>query len=150
MAVKCVAIGNRIMGDDAIGINVAEELSAKLIKEEIEIIFGETDFEYALSRIEDGDLLFIIDSTYFERMPGTITFTSLDDLSLRYNLTSQHQPSLIHLIKLYRKNIKGVVIGIEVDKIEFSTELSENFKLKLNQICQEVYEFILSYINSFY
>lgn len=147
MAVKCIAIGNRIMGDDAIGIKVLEELSTKLIKEEIEIIFGETDFEYALSKIDDGDLIFIIDSTYFELMPGTVTFTSINDLSLRNNITSQHQPSLIHLIKLYGKNIKGFVIGIEADKIEFSTELSEILKLKLSQICHEVYDFILAYIN---
>lgn len=144
MAVKCIAIGNRIMGDDAIGIKVAEELSTKLIKEEIEIIFGETDFEYALSKIHDGDLLFIIDSTYLDLMPGTVTVTSINDLSLKINFTTQHQPSLIHLIKLYGKNINGFVIGIEVDTIEFSTELSNTLKLKFHNICQEVYEFIVA------
>lgn len=144
MAAKCIAIGNRIMGDDAIGIKVAEELSTKCINENIEFIFGETDNEYAFSKIEHGDLLFIIDSTYFELIPGTVTFTSINDLSLGNNLTSQHQPSLIHLIKLYRKNIKGFVIGIEVEKIEFSTELSESLKLKINQICEEIFEFIIT------
>ncbi|MDF2677782.1 MAG: hypothetical protein K0Q97_2109 [Bacillota bacterium] len=144
MSVKFIAIGNRIMGDDTIGIKVAEELSEKLINEKIEVVFGETDFEYALSKIDDGDLIFIIDSTYFELIPGTVTFTSINDLSLGNNLTSQHQPSLIHLIKLYGKNIKGFVIGIEIDKIEFSTELSETLKRKLNQICEDVYVFIMN------
>lgn len=144
MAVKCIAIGNRIMGDDAIGIMVAEGLSMKLKKEDIELIFGETDNEYALSKIKDGDLLFIIDSTYSNYLPGTVTFTSINDLSLVNNLTSQHQPSLIHLIKLYRKNINGFVIGIEVEKIEFSTELSETLKLKLHHIYEEVYELIMT------
>jgi hydrogenase maturation protease len=144
MSVKFIAIGNRIMGDDTIGIKVAEELSEKLINEKIEVIFGETDFEYALSKIDDGDLIFIIDSTYFELIPGTVTLTSINDLSLGNNLTSQHQPSLIHLIKLYGKNIKGFVIGIEIDKIEFSTELSETLKRKLNQICEDVYVFIMN------
>ncbi|WP_019227193.1 hydrogenase maturation protease [Sedimentibacter sp. B4] len=144
MAVKCIAIGNRIMGDDAIGIKVTEELTTKLIKEDIVIIYGETDNEYALSKIKDGDLLFIIDSTYLDLMPGTVTVTSINDLSLKNNLTSQHQPSLIHLIKLYGKNINGFVIGIEVDTIEFSSELSNTLKLKFHNICQEVYEFIVA------
>lgn len=130
------------MGDDAIGIMVLEELSTKLNKD-IEFIFGETDYEFTLSKIEDGDLLFILDSTYFELIPGTVTFTSINDLSLRNNLTSQHQTSLIHLLKLYKRNITGFVIGIEIEKIEFSTELSKALKSKLNQICDQVYEFIV-------
>lgn len=143
MAVKLIAIGNKIMGDDAIGIKVAEEISAKLIKENIVLIFGETDSEYALSNIQDGDLLFIVDSTYLELVAGTVTFTSINDLLLANNFTSQHQQSLIHLIKLYGINIKGFVIGIEVEKIDFSTELSKSLKSKFYHICDEVYEFIM-------
>jgi len=144
MSVKLIAIGNKIMGDDAIGIKVAEEISTRLKKEEIVLIFGETDSEYALSNIKDGDLLFIVDSTYFQLAPGTVTFTSINDLLLKNNLTSQHQQSLIHLIKLYGININGFVIGIEVEKIDFSTVLSETLKLKFYNICDEVYEFIMS------
>lgn len=144
MSVKCISIGNRIMGDDAIGIKVVEEISTRLKKEEIVLIFGETDSEYALSNIKDGDLLFIVDSTYFQLAPGTVTFTSINDLLLKNNLTSQHQQSLIHLIKLYGININGFVIGIEVEKIDFSTVLSETLKRKFYNICDEVYEFIMS------
>lgn len=132
------------MGDDAIGIKVVEEISTRLKKEEIVLIFGETDSEYALSNIKDGDLLFIVDSTYFQLAPGTVTFTSINDLLLKNNLTSQHQQSLIHLIKLYGININGFVIGIEVEKIDFSTVLSETLKRKFYNICDEVYEFIMS------
>ena len=78
MSIKCIAIGNRIMGDDSIGIKVLEELTTKLEKEKLEVIFGETDIEYALSKIEDSDLLFIIDSTYFNIVPGTVTFTPIE------------------------------------------------------------------------
>ena len=144
MAVKCIAIGNRIMGDDAIGIKVLEELSLKLMNKDIELLFGETDNEYAISEIEDGDLLFIIDSTYFNLNPGTVTFTSINELSIANSLNSQHQQSLIHLVKLYGKDIKGFIIGIEVEKVEFSTEISEILKLNLQQICEEIYNFIMN------
>jgi hydrogenase maturation protease len=59
MLIKCIAIGNRIMGDDSIGIRVTQEILPSLKKDKIEVIFGETDVDYALSKIEDGDFLFI-------------------------------------------------------------------------------------------
>jgi len=41
-------------------------------------MFGETDIDYALSNIEEGDFLFIIDSTYLDLKPGTVTFTAVN------------------------------------------------------------------------
>lgn len=148
MAVKCIAIGNSIMGDDSIGIKVAEKLSSRLKHDGIELILGETDVYYALSKIDNGDLLFIIDSTYFNICPGTVTFTFINDLIKQHShCYSQHQPSLIHLLKTYIKSVEGFVIGIEVEKIDFSLELSDSLKNMLPQICQKVYSFI--YCESF-
>lgn len=142
MTVKCVAIGNRIMCDDSIGIKVAEELSSKMMKEGIELIIGETDGDYSLSLIENGDLLFIIDSTYMDISPGTVTVTRINDLIVKNQIFSQHQPNLINLINTYRKKVDGYVIGIEVDKIDFNLKLSDTLKNKLPQICEEVDKFI--------
>lgn len=147
MNLKCIAIGNRIMGDDGVGIKVAEELSKQLKREAIEVIFGETDFDYALSSIEDGDYLFIIDSTYFDIQPGTVTFTHIHQSIGQYHpVYSQHQSSFIHLLKAYRKSVEGYVIGIEVEKIDFSLELSNTLKTRFPHICEEVYQFIYQII----
>lgn len=143
MVAKCIAIGNRIMGDDGIGIEVAEKLSPRLKEEQIELIFGETDIDYALGKIEDGDLLFIIDSTYFGLSPGTVTFTPIGEVTRQHHqMYSQHQPSLIHLLKTYGKEVEGFIIGIEVEKIDFSLELSGTLKTRFLFICEEVYRFI--------
>lgn len=143
MKIKCIAIGNRIMGDDGIGIKVLEELSRKLKKEKIEVIFGETDIDYSLSIIDQGDTLFIIDSTCFGIYPGTVTFTPIENaINTQQQIYSQHQSSLINLLKLYKKSVKGYIVGIEVDKIHFSLDLSEALKKKFSSICEEISVFI--------
>ncbi|MCF6465169.1 hydrogenase maturation protease [Clostridium sp. Cult2] len=144
MKIKCIAIGNRIMGDDSIGIKVLEELSPELEKEKIEVIFGETDIDYALNKIEDMDLLFIIDSTYFDIAPGTVTFTTIEKAinQPHQQIYSQHQPSLINFLKTYKKSMKGYILGIEVEKIHFCLDLSETLEEKFISICEEIREFI--------
>lgn len=143
MAVKCIAIGNRIMGDDGIGIKVLEELSSQFRKENIEVIVGETDTDYTLSAINDGDLLFIFDSTYFDITPGTITFTTIERSMIQHQqVYSQHQPNLINLLKYHNKSVKGYIIGIEIKEIEFSLELSDILKKKFPDICSEVSSYV--------
>jgi hydrogenase maturation protease len=143
MSIKCIAIGNRIMGDDSIGIRVLEEILPKLKGENIEVIFGETDIDYALSKINDGDFLLIIDSTYFNMEPGTVTFSDINKfVENNKQIYSQHQGSLIDLLSIYRSNVSGYVIGIEVREISFSLELSSSLEVKFYIICKEIYKFI--------
>ncbi|WP_053956392.1 hydrogenase maturation protease [Inediibacterium massiliense] len=147
MKIKCIAIGNRIMGDDGIGIKVLENLSQELEKEKIQVIFGETDIDYSLSKIDDEDLLFIIDSTYFNIAPGTVTFTPIEKAMKRQGqIYSQHQPSLIDLLNTYKKSVKGYIVGIEVEKIHFSLDLSETLRKKFLSICEEIHKFIYQVI----
>ncbi len=135
------------MGDDGIGIKVLEEISTELEKENIEVIFGETDIDYGLSKIDDGDMLFIIDSTYFNIATGTVTFTPIEEaINKQSQIYSQHQPSLINLLKTYKKSVKGYVVGIEVEKIHFSIDLSETLKEKFLGICKKICEFIFKAI----
>lgn len=131
------------MGDDGIGIRIIEELSPRLQDIGIEVILGETHIDYALSKIKDGDFLFIIDATYFNVKPGTVTFTPMDKSIEQHQQTySQHQPSLVHLLKVYRKSVEGFIIGVEVEEIDFSLELSSTLQTRLPHICEVVYQFI--------
>ena len=142
MAVKCIAIGNRIMGDDGIGIKVAEELLPRFQQDNIQVVFGETDIDYALSKIEDGDFLFILDASYLKLNPGSVTITSIEGATKNHKFFSQHQASLIDLVKIYGKSVEGYVVGIEVKEIHFSLFLSDILQRKLPDICKEVYDFI--------
>ncbi|AOT73031.1 hypothetical protein Gferi_07470 [Geosporobacter ferrireducens] len=132
------------MGDDSIGIRVGEELSPRLKHIGIEVILGETDIDFTLSKIEDGDFLFILDATYFNVKPGTVTFTPIDkSIKAHPQAYSQHQPSFVHLLKIYGKSVDGFIVGIEVEEIDFSLKLSNVLETRLSHICEEVYQFII-------
>lgn len=144
MALKCIALGNRLMGDDAIGIYVAEALEPLLKQEGIQVILGETDVYYALNQITEGDYLIIMDASCFNTSVGSVTKYSLKELPMTSNNSySLHQPSLLSLIGSYYKLVNGIVIGIEADKIEFTLGLSEGLKSLFPSICQEVYRIIM-------
>jgi hydrogenase maturation protease len=146
-AVKCIAIGNRIMGDDSIGIKVLEEISPKLKYEKIELIFGETDIDYTFSKIDKGDFLFIIDSTCLGIKPGTVTFSNINEfIKSNKNMYSQHQGTIIDLINIYKIDISGFIIGIEAPDIGFRLELSSDLEKNFYFICDEIYKFICNSI----
>lgn len=146
MRIKCIAIGNRIMGDDAIGIKVTEKLHPRLTREGIKVIYGETDVNYALDNIESRDVIFIIDATYLGNNPGTVTCLTLQDVYKKKQVYSQHELNLVDLLHTYNKSVKGYVIGIEIQRLDFSLELSDSLIYKFPTICEEVYSVIMSSI----
>lgn len=145
MNIKCIAIGNRIMKDDGIGIWIIEAIRERLLKEDISVSICETDIDYALNELNKVDLLFIIDSSYYNVEPGTITVSRIDNFLVQNKqIYSQHQPNLIDLIIKYNIRIKGFIIAIEIAEITYSFELSECLIEAFNQLCDDVYKIIIS------
>lgn len=144
MGMKVIGIGNRIMGDDAIGVMIAESLEETLENLGVEVIIGETDVDYCLSFIEDGDFLFIIDATLYGLEPGTLTIGEINKEKVyAQEEYSQHQISLVKLISICNvKNISGYILGIEVVEVDFGIELSTLIKARFDDIKSKVYDFI--------
>lgn len=141
MSRKLISIGNRLMGDDGAAITIAESLRERLWDMEIETIIGETDFEYCLSRIEDGDHIILVDATCLGLKPGAITVSSLEEvykLSCGQGSFSQHGFSLVTALKKYYKGVIGIVIGIEGRNFDFSLSLSSEIEEHLEDICLKV------------
>ncbi len=139
MAIKCIAIGSRLMADDRIAIAVLEAIAAELQARDIEVIISETDVYYAFSQIEDGDFLFIIDATCYNIEPGTIIYTPIDEaISRGLRSNSLHQESLIDLLRISKIAVRGFIIGIEASEICFNYGLSEILKIKFPLICSKV------------
>lgn len=147
MSIKLFAIGNRIMGDDAVAIHIAQKLEDSLKDLGVDIIIGETDFQYCLSKIEENDYIIIVDSTYFEINPGSVTVNSLKDigrLNCNNSLFSQHSYSLIGMIQFFYKYIDGIVIGIEGSQFDFSLTLSKVLEDGLEDISNKVKDIVFS------
>lgn len=142
MKIKAIAIGNTLMEDDGIAIIVVEKIRERLINNNIEVLIGETDFQYCIASIEEGDILFIIDASYYGKNPGEITISNLEDYKHRKKIYTQHSCSVIDLIKLYYKYVKGYIVAIEVSNVSFKLGPSKELERKVPIISEEVCRYI--------
>lgn len=138
MSVKVIATGNILMGDDGIAISVLSEIEKELKLYGIEAIYGETDYEYCLSKIEKGDCVFIIDAAISGKKAGEITVKPIESIVNKNVGLTEHSASLIKLISIYHKDIKGYIIGIEVKNIECSLNLSPEVRVLTEDISKRV------------
>lgn len=146
MSVKVIAIGNRLMGDDGIGITVGERIYESLLKKGIELIIGETDFEYCLGNISSGDILFIIDAIYNEKN-SDVSVISIEECLNKGMRYSQHSINLIGLLELYNIKTRIYVICIGVKNISFNPFLSKELEKDLDLISKCVLKNIDNIIN---
>ncbi|WP_333860720.1 hydrogenase maturation protease [Clostridium sp.] len=144
MKVKVMAIGNILMEDDGVAIVVLEKITQNLTKNNIEVIIGETDFEYCISLIEEEDFIFFIDAAYYGKNPGELTINSLAKYQYRKKYCTQHSYNVIDLIKSYYKTVNGYIIGIEVGKVSFKFGLSKEIQENINIISKNVFKEIIS------
>lgn len=142
MKIKVIAIGNALMEDDGIAVIAVEKIRKELINNNIEVIIGETDFEYCISLVEEGDILFIIDASYYGKEPGKLTVLNLEKCACRKKIYTQHSCSVIDLIKQYYKYVRGYIIGIEVSNISFKLGLSKELESKIDIISEKVLKYI--------
>jgi hydrogenase maturation protease len=148
---KVIAVGNTLMKDDAVAVRAAEYLKDKLERAGCEVIIGETDYEYSLSRMEDGCFIVIIDALWPDGDPGGIHVFNLDEvLDSREVSMMQHDVSILDRLRLMRytgKSFKGYFIGIEAAKIDCGCGLSEILSDKFFCICSEVERIINNILN---
>ena len=148
--IKVFGIGNILLGDDGIGVYVIENIKEKLLKlnKNINVIIGETDYLYCLEEISKDDFVIIVDSTYFVKKAGTITLFDLKECDhFIDNINSQHEINLVKALRCEKSYIKGYLIGVEVHKVEYSLEISNELKKEFDILCKEIF-YIIEKISS--
>ena len=152
--IKIFGLGNILLCDDGIGVRVLESLREKLnqLGKDIELIIGETVYKYCIEQVKDDDFIIIIDSTNLMIKPGKvskITFEECDKFLFIDNQSYIDNNDEIFLKKLRteKKYVKGYLLGIEVDEVKHSAQLSKKIKFMYNKICDNIYEDIASVIN---
>lgn len=136
MGKKLIALGNSLMGDDGIAIRVAKGLEKSLKEVGIEVIIAETDIDFAIECIVEGDIIFILDATLTNKQVGEISIMPIEKTFKA--CTHHHEISLLELIKFYNIQCSGVIIGIEVQEINFSNHLSRELEDTVCNICKKV------------
>ena len=138
MNVKVLAMGNILMKDDAIGIEVAKEIEATLLEKEIEVIYGEIDIQYSISNIQEDDYIFVLDAACYGKSPGEITSLPLNTFVSNKKGYCGHNYSFLDLLKLYYPNVKGKIYAIEIKEVKFGFGLSSVLQNKLGDISEEI------------
>lgn len=141
--IKVIAIGNILLSDDGIGIKVAEAMKEVFMSfsQDISVIIGETDIWYCLDNIETDDLVIVIDSTYFQIEPGTVSRLTLEQCDkFRKDFNTAHGENLINILRQEYRELEGYLIGIEIAVIDYSLELSHVLRKKFPEICSRVSE----------
>lgn len=150
--VKVFGIGNRIMGDDGIGVLITEALlkeqaSLMVLQDQPEYIVGETDVDYCLDKIDGEDNIVLIDAVLSGREAGTITLFSADEfLDEGYGPISLHE---CHLVKEIQRvyAMTPTVIGIEIDPrhIQYCRGLSPTLNAHSDKIIGQVKALLISH-----
>lgn len=138
-----LGVGNRLMGDDGIGLCVVEKLMNENKLENVRYIIGETDMYFCLEQIRESEKLIIVDALDAGENPGDISIMRLghSDKNISIGL-SHHNLHLIDLIRLYHIKTEVILIGIKPFDISVKAELSNILLNKLEQITEAVYHYI--------
>lgn len=125
--------------DDGIAIAVLEKLKNGLEEVGIEVIIGETDFQFCFHKLKEDDFVIILDAAYSGQAQGSVHLYELQQAIAKYGKTdSHHDMNIFDLMRLYSKPLKGWLIGIEIAEFGFECGLSEALKVKFDSICIEV------------
>ncbi len=140
-----IAIGCRMMKDDAIGVLVAEHIQKKLNDNGIHVVIAETDFAFGIFALENDDHVIVLDAFCSGKKPGESTVLSLQEIENEETMqVSQHEHSLLDFIKQPAAEVHGYMIGIEAADIYYGLELSVQLKMLFNNICSSVEQIILN------
>jgi len=101
--ISVIGIGNRIMGDDGVGIHAIEKLRKMELPEGVEVFDAGTDAFYALESMDSREKAIVLDACKGNNIPGTI-----------YRFTcNPRDGELKHASRLnmHEMNLMDVIIG---------------------------------------
>jgi len=144
MSMKLLAIGNVLMGDDAVAIYLATKLQDELTQLGIEVFYAETDIEYCITCINDGDYIIFVDAADFGGVTGEVSLLSFDDIfiSSSEKLVTGHGINFLDIIKLYELKIQGVILAVQIADISFRYGLSEELQNQFSDCASQIMKHI--------
>lgn len=138
--IRLIALGNRLMGDDAIALEILDDIYPRLIALGIDPIWGETD-PYVFYSLEEGDYLIVLDACITGNKMGHISIWDLKTVSKEVIKSfSQHEVSMLDELKISGYKMKGILIGIEVKEVRIKLGISKD----LIEVIEYIEERVLS------
>jgi hydrogenase maturation protease len=147
--IAIIGVGNQIMGDEGAGIETLRVLRQMGCPEGVELIEAGTAFFSIVSDLKDFEKLIIVDVVRGGKPPGTVYRFEMEDVKGGDILVSLHDIGVIDSLKmesLVGKIPKEIVFfGIEPQKVELSTHLSEQINKRLAYLVHKILEEVASF-----
>lgn len=142
MAVLIMGIGNYLMGDEGVGVHVAQRLAKETLPEGVDVLDGGTGGFFLMEYFENYPVVILIDATLDDRPTGTIRVIEPRFASDFPRAMSTHDIGLRDLVeglailgKLPKIYLFAVSIEmIQSQQIELSPELEQVMPALLEQV----------------
>jgi len=140
-----LGLGNTLLGDDGIGVRVAEQLQGSVSG--AEVINGATAGLSLLEKINDYEKVVVVDAVEMGKIPGSIArFSAEELLSLPESQSfSLHEIGLVEVLKI-GKNLSEdfnnvIIVGVqpkELNQQELSPEVEKSIPEVIAMVKKEV------------
>jgi hydrogenase maturation protease len=132
--VLVIGLGNTLMGDDGIGVRIAELIEANpLLPDDVEVIAGGTDLLRYAARIEGRRRVLVIDAVEDSAPPGSVQIL---DVARPEAPQHAHHLSAEAAIALLRAatGVEIALVGVSIASAQFSSVLSPDLAARARDI----------------
>ena len=138
-----ICIGNYLLGDDGIGVHVAQKLSGIELPEEVEVIEAGTSLFFLSPLLEEAGHLLFVDAVEKGGTPGSIHLLDAGEISSAgAKKATVHELGLsdtLDVIKLKGQPLpEMLMIGVEPEKTDVGTELSSPVENAIPAVVQKI------------
>ena len=142
-----LGLGNILMGDEGVGVQIAEQLAFQTLSDEVEVIDGGTAGYELLSFLEGRERVIIVDAVKTEDEPGAVYKMDLsileDDATMHLSLHQLGLKNVFKMASLMEINPEVTLVGVvpkdyQSYKIGLSKEVEEAIPIAIKAILQEI------------
>jgi hydrogenase maturation protease len=128
-----LAVGNPLLGDDAVGQLVLKEL------EGIDADLVDFGWGMDLAVVKRYDRIAIVDAGFFGSEPGSFDSFNLDELNPG-NIQTTHGVNIIFLLRKFRKDLPEIKFFLI--QPETNRKLSDSVKKAIPQVAKRIREYL--------
>jgi len=142
--ISIIGVGNSIMGDDGVGIHAVLKLREMKFQPGVEVFDAGTDAFYALEAMDRKDKAIILDACKGNNEPGSLYRLICDPIDGTWNPAfrmSMHQMNFMDVMitsGAYKLPHEIVLLGVEPELLDWSTELSAKVRAVLPLLIEKV------------
>jgi hydrogenase maturation protease len=135
-----LGIGNLLLGDEGVGVHVAQSLIASGVPPGVVVLDVGTAILDVLPHLEAAERLVVVDAVKADGKPGTVYRMPLEAFVAPASIASMHGFDLSRVLALTDRTDRPevLVVGIEPAAMDWSLELSPAVKAALPVVIEVI------------